>query len=159
MILWFAFAPDVNCHEMFYKSLSHPNLRQVSCSTFVMPNQLKNLNQPQPENQLQTMPTEESPVLGEVWDEAVNQSPKTTHTQAIWAWLKDKKTLVAAGIGFMADSYDLFVIANVMLIMSKKYALNDAYKAFITSAALAGAVFGQLFFGTLCDWFGRKAIS
>jgi PHS family inorganic phosphate transporter-like MFS transporter len=101
---------------------------------------------------------ETSPILNaQSFDEPVEQHQ--TRSKKFLSWLSDKKSIIAAGSGFMADAYDLFVISNVMLIMSKKYELNDGYRALISSGALAGAVFGQLFFGALCDWFGRKAIS
>jgi MFS transporter, PHS family, inorganic phosphate transporter len=53
----------------------------------------------------------------------------------------------------------LFVIGNVMMIMKYIYPVNSFYTAFISTAAILGAVIGQLFFGILCDRMGRRAVS
>mmetsp|Transcript_37909 Transcript_37909/g.98099 ORF Transcript_37909/g.98099 Transcript_37909/m.98099 type:complete len:471 (+) Transcript_37909:142-1554(+) len=66
--------------------------------------------------------------------------------------------IVIAGTGFFADAYDLFVIDLVMSILTR---LNPSEigaweKSMIGSATLTGAVIGQVSFGILGDWFGRK---
>jgi PHS family inorganic phosphate transporter-like MFS transporter len=64
--------------------------------------------------------------------------------------------IVVSGVGFFSDAYDLFIINIVMLIMSKNYRITDADKAAISSAALVGAIIGQLTFGYVGDTIGRK---
>ena len=67
--------------------------------------------------------------------------------------------VLAACAGFLADSYDLFTIDLVMLILQLEYgeALISAHaKALMVSAMLAGVVTGQIGFGYAADWLGRK---
>jgi hypothetical protein len=58
----------------------------------------------------------------------------------ILTWLYLKRSMVAAGTGFLSDAYDLFVIGNVMLIMKKIYKLDAFYSAFISTAALGKTI-------------------
>jgi PHS family inorganic phosphate transporter-like MFS transporter len=69
--------------------------------------------------------------------------------------------VLITGAGFLADAYDLFVI-NVAVDMMGK---NDYYqplsknmKATVKTTALAGAVVGQLLFGTIADLIGRRKV-
>ncbi|GAB5033602.1 inorganic phosphate [Nannochloropsis oceanica] len=67
--------------------------------------------------------------------------------------------IVIAGTGFMADSYDLFVIniALLMMTQNKSYdVLTPDVQTQISMMAIVGALAGQLFFGVLGDEFGRK---
>jgi len=66
-----------------------------------------------------------------------------------------KKVLIS-GVGFFSDAYDLFIINIVMLILFDIYGGSSETEAFISSAALAGAIGGQLIFGFLADRIGRK---
>jgi len=71
-----------------------------------------------------------------------------------------------AGSGFLADGYDLFIIGLVEIIMDFEYVQTGiidstsfrAAKGTMASAALAGAVLGQLFFGALADRVGRRIV-
>ena len=67
------------------------------------------------------------------------------------------KTFVA-GAGFMSDAYDLFVIDVVKNVMSELYPQSVAEAAAVSTAALVGAVMGQLVFGALADKLGRRII-
>jgi PHS family inorganic phosphate transporter-like MFS transporter len=68
----------------------------------------------------------------------------------------------------MSDAYDLFVINLVKSVLFAVYplaadkaenkALETNAAAAITTAALVGAVFGQLVFGTFADYLGRRVI-
>lgn len=87
------------------------------------------------------------------------QPQKITFFKKIYSWLYLKRSIFAAGTGFLSDAYDLFVISNVMLIMKKIYNLTPVWSSFISSSALVGAIIGQLFFGILSDRLGRKFIS
>ena len=73
------------------------------------------------------------------------------------------------GAGFLADAYDLFVVdlvlSNLDVVAREKYPeVNaeefDQYlvhgKSLIAASTLVGALCGQLFFGFLGDWVGRK---
>ena len=63
-----------------------------------------------------------------------------------------------SGCGFFADAYDLFSINIVKNIMASKYPQSTSQTADLATAAIIGAVIGQLFFGGLADVLGRRAI-
>jgi len=65
---------------------------------------------------------------------------------------------VLAGVGMLADAYDLFVINIVLALMSTAYPQSAGDKSAVASAALWGAVAGQLSFGALADLFGRRVM-
>jgi PHS family inorganic phosphate transporter-like MFS transporter len=68
----------------------------------------------------------------------------------------------------MSDAYDLFVINLVKNVLFQVYplakdaaqnkALDTSLAAAITTAALVGAIFGQLTFGFFADYLGRRVI-
>jgi PHS family inorganic phosphate transporter-like MFS transporter len=66
--------------------------------------------------------------------------------------------VVLIGAGFLADAYDLFVIDMVMSIMHRLHpeGMTSWDKSLVASSTLTGAIVGQLSFGILGDWFGRK---
>jgi MFS family permease len=73
-----------------------------------------------------------------------------------------------SGVGFMSDAYDLFVINLVKNVLFAVYPLaaksadnkvqQTALAAAVTTAALVGAIFGQLAFGFFADRLGRRTI-
>mmetsp|Transcript_5238 Transcript_5238/g.12617 ORF Transcript_5238/g.12617 Transcript_5238/m.12617 type:complete len:459 (-) Transcript_5238:262-1638(-) len=67
-----------------------------------------------------------------------------------------------AGTGFLADAYDLYIIGQVQTVLFSEYPVDENdqehFKSLLSSAALVGAIFGQLIFGSLADWLGRKVI-
>lgn len=67
--------------------------------------------------------------------------------------------VVASCVGFLADSYDLFTIDLVVLILELQYGetlISTEAKSLMVSTMLAGVVAGQLTFGCVADCFGRK---
>ncbi|CAD7926886.1 unnamed protein product [Amoebophrya sp. A25] len=72
------------------------------------------------------------------------------------------ETVFLAGAGFMADSYDLFVIDFVLAILTTSNTIDesseDRDKSLLASASIVAAVVGQLSFGFLADWFGRRVM-
>jgi len=69
--------------------------------------------------------------------------------------------VLLSGAGFFADAYDLFVINIAVDMMSKvsyEESLTTEVKSAIKSMALAGAIVGQLLFGSLADLIGRRKI-
>jgi len=62
------------------------------------------------------------------------------------------------GAGFLADAYDLFVIDLVISILHRLQpgGLAVGSKSLVASATLVGAMIGQLVFGVLGDWIGRR---
>lgn len=70
------------------------------------------------------------------------------------------KVLISGG-GFLADAYDLFVINIAVDLMDKcgyQQELTEELKSTIKSMALAGAIVGQIFFGSIADLIGRKRV-
>mmetsp|Transcript_56378 Transcript_56378/g.145441 ORF Transcript_56378/g.145441 Transcript_56378/m.145441 type:complete len:454 (-) Transcript_56378:101-1462(-) len=75
-----------------------------------------------------------------------------------WSWSTYTYQVVIVGAGFLADAYDLFVIDLVISILSRLHpgGLGPSEKSLIASSTLVGAIFGQLLFGMLGDWVGRR---
>jgi len=63
--------------------------------------------------------------------------------------------IVLASAGLAADSFDLFVIDLVKLMMSELYPQTVRQSAAVSMAALIGAVVGQVFWGFTGDTIGR----
>jgi PHS family inorganic phosphate transporter-like MFS transporter len=67
------------------------------------------------------------------------------------------RSIAATGIGFFADSYDLFVINIVIIILNKEYnSISVTDKTLFASSTLWGSICGQLLFGLLGDRIGRR---
>jgi MFS family permease len=72
--------------------------------------------------------------------------------------------VLLAGAGFLADAYDLFVINLVLRLLRDEYpeytktGQIGQLQGAVASAALFGAIFGQLVAGSLADVVGRKVI-
>mmetsp|Transcript_21030 Transcript_21030/g.45542 ORF Transcript_21030/g.45542 Transcript_21030/m.45542 type:complete len:165 (-) Transcript_21030:1475-1969(-) len=71
--------------------------------------------------------------------------------------------ILVAGSGFLADAYSLYIIGLAQTVIFEVYPpssehVKDQLKSLISTAALIGAVFGQLFFGNLADRIGRKRV-
>jgi len=65
----------------------------------------------------------------------------------------------SARLGFLADTYDFFAIDLVIVILVFVYGeeVFDVYaKSRIASAMLVGVIIGQLTFGYIADWIGRR---
>ncbi|TPX48103.1 hypothetical protein SeMB42_g01670 [Synchytrium endobioticum] len=71
-------------------------------------------------------------------------------------------TIIVAGLGFFADSYDLFIINLLIPVLGYVYfgspILPSTGLSLLTASAQAGAILGQLIFGVLSDVWGRKAL-
>jgi MFS transporter, PHS family, inorganic phosphate transporter len=76
-------------------------------------------------------------------------------------------------MGFFTDAYDLFSISLLTNILGRiyfqdsPYYVNNTvnpgklpinYNAAISAVALCGALFGQVLFGALADFVGRRAV-
>ncbi|MDQ1361677.1 MAG: transporter, family, inorganic phosphate transporter [Acidimicrobiaceae bacterium] len=68
------------------------------------------------------------------------------------------RTVVAAGIGFFTDAYDLFVIGTVLTLLKGVWHLDTTQISLVSSVALLAAFFGAFIFGRIADVVGRRKI-
>jgi MFS transporter, PHS family, inorganic phosphate transporter len=69
------------------------------------------------------------------------------------------RACVVAGVGFFTDSYDIFAVSLVTIMLGIVYSngvLLTSQDTAIKVATSAGTVIGQLGFGALADILGRK---
>lgn len=84
---------------------------------------------------------------------SIDHSPQLRH-------ISIAKVLIS-GAGFLADAYDLFVIniaVDIMALCAYKQPLTTELISTVKSTAIAGAIVGQIFFGSLADLIGRKKV-
>lgn len=71
------------------------------------------------------------------------------------------RTIAIAGIGFMTDSYDIFAVGLVTSLLGIVYfngKISSQDDTAVKVATSCGTVVGQLGFGIIADWVGRKKI-
>lgn len=69
--------------------------------------------------------------------------------------------VLISGAGFLADAYDLFVINIAVDLMERcnyTETLTTSTKTTLKSMAVAGAIVGQIGFGSIADLIGRKIV-
>lgn len=68
-------------------------------------------------------------------------------------------------VSFVADAYDLFVMNVVLVVLGCEFqdpdsksmcSLETEYKSMLATAVLVGSIIGQLVFGVLADYIGRR---
>src|SRR5215472_3966077 len=69
-----------------------------------------------------------------------------------------KRGLVASGIGFFTDAYDLFVIGIVSALLKGQWHLGTGQLSLLNAVMLGAAFLGALFFGRLADAIGRTRV-
>jgi MFS transporter, PHS family, inorganic phosphate transporter len=68
------------------------------------------------------------------------------------------RAVVASGVGFFTDAYDLFVIGIASTLITKDWHLSTGHLALLNSTMLAAAFLGALVFGRYADKVGRKRV-
>jgi MFS transporter, PHS family, inorganic phosphate transporter len=68
------------------------------------------------------------------------------------------RAVVASGVGFFTDAYDLFVIGIASALITKDWGLSPGRLALLNSTMLAAAFLGALVFGRYADRVGRKRV-
>jgi PHS family inorganic phosphate transporter-like MFS transporter len=68
------------------------------------------------------------------------------------------RAVLASGMGFFTDAYDLFVIGIASALITKDWQLSSAHLAILNSTMLAAAFVGALVFGRYADVVGRKRV-
>src|ERR1700751_3944804 len=68
------------------------------------------------------------------------------------------RAVVASGVGFFTDAYDLFVIGIASALITKDWNLSPGQLAVLNSTMLAAAFLGAMVFGRYADLVGRKRV-
>jgi len=68
------------------------------------------------------------------------------------------RAVLASGVGFFTDAYDLFVIGIASTLIAKDWGLSSGQLAVLNSTMLAAAFVGALVFGRYADVVGRKRV-
>jgi len=68
------------------------------------------------------------------------------------------RAVVASGVGFFTDAYDLFVIGIASALIAKDWHLDSGHLAVLNSVMLAAAFLGAFVFGRYADMVGRKRV-
>ena len=68
------------------------------------------------------------------------------------------RAVIASGVGFFTDAYDLFVIGIASSLIAKGWNLDSDRLAILNSTMLAAAFLGALVFGRYADKVGRKRV-
>jgi MFS transporter, PHS family, inorganic phosphate transporter len=103
--------------------------------------------------------------IGEA-DSMSSEPPATAATPADLAAVLDEaplgrshlRAVVASGVGFFTDAYDLFVIGIASSLITKDWGLSADRLALLNSTMLAAAFAGALVFGRYADKVGRKRV-
>src|SRR5258708_20175127 len=68
------------------------------------------------------------------------------------------RAVVASGMGFFTDAYDLFVIGIASALITKDWGLSPGRLAVLSSTMLGAAFLGAIVFGRYADRAGRKRV-
>jgi MFS family permease len=68
------------------------------------------------------------------------------------------RAVVASGMGFFTDAYDLFVIGIASALITKDWSLSSGRLALLNSTMLFAAFIGAFVFGRFADVVGRKRV-
>ena len=68
------------------------------------------------------------------------------------------RAVLASGMGFFTDAYDLFVIGIASALITKDWHLSSGQLAVLNSTMLAAAFLGAMVFGRYADVVGRKRV-
>jgi len=68
------------------------------------------------------------------------------------------RAVLASGMGFFTDAYDLFVIGIASALITKDWNLSPGRLALLTSTMLFAAFIGAFVFGRFADVVGRKRV-
>jgi MFS family permease len=68
------------------------------------------------------------------------------------------RAVLASGMGFFTDAYDLFVIGVASALVTKDWNLSSGHLALLNSTMLFAAFVGAFVFGRFADLIGRKHV-
>jgi MFS family permease len=67
-----------------------------------------------------------------------------------------RKTLLAAGLGWMLDAFDVLLYSLVLTTLMKAFGMSKATAGSLNSLTLVASAIGSFYFGLLADRFGRR---
>jgi MFS family permease len=67
-----------------------------------------------------------------------------------------RSTLLAAGLGWMLDAFDVMLYSLVLTSLMKDFGMNQATAGLLNALTLVASAIGSLFFGLLADRYGRR---
>ncbi|EFA86109.1 major facilitator superfamily protein [Heterostelium album PN500] len=150
---------DYNLNSNYFETMSVSNntsiannCRDNSSGSSIIRSITNNLLEIQREN---TSLSSSQPPLDNSQTTYLLMHDKTEPQQEDTFFQRGKKILIA-GTGFLCDAYDLFVINNVLVILKMLYQEEQNSAPVVATAALWGAVAGQLLFGFFADRVGRR---
>jgi MFS family permease len=86
--------------------------------------------------------------------------PAPTHDQGLMAWWRagtpeGRRALLAGGLGWMLDSFDVMLYALVLAALMKDLGMAKLTAGLLGSATLVASAVGGLVFGVVADRYGR----
>src|SRR6185437_16150602 len=67
-----------------------------------------------------------------------------------------RRTLIAAGLGWMLDSFDVMLYSIVLATLMREFAMTKATAGLLNTLTLVASAIGSFAFGLLADRFGRR---
>lgn len=85
-------------------------------------------------------------------------SPDSTQAQFRWrnTTLAQRRTLVAAGLGWMLDAFDVMLYSIVLATLMREFGMSKSTAGFLNTLTLVASAIGSFGFGLLADRFGRR---
>jgi len=90
------------------------------------------------------------------------ESPASVATQSTlpFRWRNtseaQRRTLVAAGLGWMLDAFDVMLYSLVLATLMREFGMSKGMAGLLNTLTLVASAIGSLVFGLLADRFGRR---
>lgn len=68
----------------------------------------------------------------------------------------ERRTLVAAGLGWMLDAYDVMLYSLVLAALVREFGMSKASAGFLNTLTLLASAIGSIAIGVLADRYGRR---